>query len=144
MADHRLRVLTGVVEGFRNQRGDMPMQMAHVLLAVAARPGVTIGALVNHLGVSQTAVSRNVQMLSDGDSKGTPGMGLISVQISSKDFRVKELYLSTEGRAYLRKMLSIAGSDAATTRGTSRLPKDELPLSTPQVTPSSKSPWAAL
>lgn len=141
--DPRLRVLTAVVESFRSKRSDMPMQMAHTLLAIAARPGVTMGELIVRLRISQTSVSRNIQMLSDGDSKGAQGMGLVSVRINPNDYRARELHLSTEGRAFLNRMLCAADGEPIRMPEPVRLSDGMHPAPPPSVERTSKSPWAA-
>lgn len=75
MTDPALRGLVGVMEALREKHREMPLQLAHTLLAVAARPGITPAELVAAVGISQSAMSRNLQALGDGSSRGLEGWG---------------------------------------------------------------------
>lgn len=105
MTDPALRGLIGVMETFREKHREMPLQMAQTLLEVAARPGITPNELITAVGISQSAMSRNLQTLGDGSSKGAVGMGLVEAWLDRNDYRATQLHLTAEGRAYVMRLL---------------------------------------
>jgi DNA-binding MarR family transcriptional regulator len=96
------------LETFRELRSDMPMQTASVFLLVAMKPGIGQRELLDLMGLSQPAISRNVYALTAIDRHGKPGLNLIVQHRNPADARNTMLYLTAEGNALLNRLLSIS------------------------------------
>lgn len=94
IAIHRL---LSAVEQIRNIASDMPMQTLHILLLVAANPGITIAELIKKTGLSQSSCSRNVALLSKVHRLGKPGLGLAEAKEDPRERRRKVVRLTSKG-----------------------------------------------
>lgn len=70
-----------------------------VFAIVADQPGITIGELERRAGMTSSAASRHVSVLSStGDkARNQPGMGLLQRTTDSVDARIKHVSLTTKG-----------------------------------------------
>jgi len=72
-----------------------------VLLMVAERPGITSKEIEPHLRITNSAIGRCIQLLSD-----LPGeLGLITQRTSLVDRRYKHLHLTPAGEALVAKAM---------------------------------------
>jgi DNA-binding MarR family transcriptional regulator len=88
-----------VLEAFRHLRPHLPIQTAMVFLLVARRGIMKQSDLQELTGLSQAAVTRNVQALSQVDFRGKPGLDLIRRQIDLYESRSRVLTLTPKGKA---------------------------------------------
>ena len=95
IAIHRL---LSAVEEIRNISTDMPMQTLHILLLVAANPGITIAELIKKTGLSQSSCSRNLALLSKTHRLGKPGLDLAEAREDPRERRRKVVRLTPKGR----------------------------------------------
>jgi DNA-binding MarR family transcriptional regulator len=94
------------IETFRELRPDMPMQTASILLLIAMKPGIGQRELLDLMDISQAGVSRNVYALLDTDRHGKPGLNFVSQRRHPSDGRNTELHLTSEGHAFLHRLLA--------------------------------------
>jgi DNA-binding MarR family transcriptional regulator len=109
-----LRVLIQLVEILRDVDGEMPMQMAHCLLCVALRPGLTMQNLSEMTGLSQSSSSRNIQTLGEWHRHGKPGYNLVQAVDDPVDTRRKIMFLTPKGKQVLKRLLSTLRGEAVT------------------------------
>ena len=101
-----LRDLFRSIEVFRELNAEMPMQTASMFLMVAMKPGVHQRDLPDLLGLSQSSISRNLQVLGNANRQGKPGLGLVEQRIGSLGGKTPELHLTQAGKAMARRLLS--------------------------------------
>jgi DNA-binding MarR family transcriptional regulator len=82
---------------------DIQAQTIRTLLEVAVSGELPMQELVKRLGVSGAAVSRNVDVLSEGKI-GHPGKGWLEVNVDPGDRRIKRVRLTAKGRAVVDKL----------------------------------------
>ena len=86
----------------------LPAQCLHVLLLVAAKPGVTHRELETATGLAKASVWRNVTALSGVHRNGKPGLGLVAQVPNRVDARGFSVFLTTKGREAVRRLLQAA------------------------------------
>ncbi|MBX9630146.1 MAG: MarR family winged helix-turn-helix transcriptional regulator [Burkholderiales bacterium] len=69
-------------------------------LCVAMDEGTSMQGIEKSLGITQSAVSRNVQSLGGG-RPDSPGAGLLTIEVNPYDQRQKIVKLSSHGRKVL-------------------------------------------
>jgi DNA-binding MarR family transcriptional regulator len=79
--------------------------MAHALLCIALRPGITMQELGREIGVSQSSTSRNAQTLGQWHRAGKPGYGVIETVEDPRDTRRKIMFLTAKGRDVIGKVI---------------------------------------
>lgn len=109
--DPRLRVVQDLVGSLRTLKAELPIQHAAVLLAVAARPGITQSDLVVTLGFTQSGVSRAIHALADEHWRGVPGLGLVRQQPDHHDSRLLRNYPTERGVTYLQGLVAAIAPD---------------------------------
>jgi DNA-binding MarR family transcriptional regulator len=109
-----LRVLIQLVEILREVDGEMPMQMAHCLLCVALRPGLTMQNLSEMTGLSQSSSSLNIQTLGEWHRFGKPGYNLVQAVDDPVDTRRKIMFLTPKGKQVMARLLSTIRGEAVT------------------------------
>lgn len=79
-----------------------------VFAIVAQNPGITIGELERKAGMTGSAASRHVSILSaDGDrARNQPGMGLVMRHTDGADARIKRCTLTDKGVELANKIWS--------------------------------------
>jgi DNA-binding MarR family transcriptional regulator len=85
------------IDAIWGEEPDMPVQQARVVLAVAMRPGLTMGGLLRMVVMSQSLCSRTVAALSEWQRRGTPGLDLIEAIEDPRERRRKIMYLTPKG-----------------------------------------------
>ena len=108
--DEQTRLLTRnlmkVLEGFREQDGEMPVQQMLVLLWIASNEGKTQRELIAALSMAPSTSSRNIAALSEVHRLGKPGLGLVTWSDHPTDRRIKLLMLTPKGKAFITRLLS--------------------------------------
>lgn len=102
----QLNTLINIIEALREAHSEMPMQTAHCLLCVAIRPGLTMQELGAMTNLSQSATSRNMQLLGEWARPTKPGLRLVEALDDSIDTRRKIMFLTPKGKALMEKILS--------------------------------------
>ena len=82
-----------------------PLQYVRCLLLVRKLEGLTISELSENSGLALSTVSRIVNALAEKRQKGT-AYNLISVTFSMNNKRSKHLFLTQEGRIFLKNLCS--------------------------------------
>ncbi|MBD9371353.1 winged helix-turn-helix transcriptional regulator [Rhizobium sp. ARZ01] len=103
--------LLQIISTLRRGGEQMPIQMAHVFLAIMARPGTTMANLADEVGISQASCSRSVAALGDWHRLGKPGYGLIETAPDPKEGRRMIMFLSPKGRQLARQLLITVDPD---------------------------------
>ncbi|CUA90958.1 DNA-binding transcriptional regulator, MarR family [Chelatococcus sambhunathii] len=99
-----------LIEEFRKLDPKMPIQMAHILLLVALKPGVNMRQLMADTDLSKSSVTRHVEVLGDGGKTG-PGLGLVVSRDSLEDRRFKEVRLTPAGERVIRSIIHYTGGE---------------------------------
>lgn len=81
-------------------KADITTDQALSFLLVSMRPeGVTIDDLINELGQTKSAASRNLKVLDHGSAP--TALGLVDIMLDRENQRVKRRVLSPQGRELL-------------------------------------------
>lgn len=99
------RSLHRVLGRMRDLDKDMPVQQSVVLTWVALNEGESQRKLREDLDMPSSTTSRNLAALSKIHRLGKAGLGLIELQESPEDRRVKLLYLTPKGRQLIERMI---------------------------------------
>lgn len=97
--DHVIRFM----ELLRAVYVDMTLSQAQTFLAVAENKHLTQTTLSDMLGLSSSAVSRNIYVLSTG-SRRVEGLGLINVDLDPHDRRYRVVTLTPKGRSLVQSL----------------------------------------
>ncbi len=103
-----IAALVKVLEVLREKDAEFPIQMAHTLLCIAQRPGMTMQDIAKATKLSQSAASRNVQTLGKWRRDGRPGYDLVEDAADPHDTRRKIVFLSPKGRELVGELLGAA------------------------------------
>lgn len=95
--DNTARRLLSFIEEFRKLNPNMTAGVISTFLNVMAKPGITMKELEHNTGLSSSAVSRNVQMLSAWVKKGEKGFDLVETYDDDEDRRVKRVRPKQKG-----------------------------------------------
>jgi DNA-binding MarR family transcriptional regulator len=102
-----LRELSGVLRVIEiaasELRADMQVQTLRVFLVIATQGDVAMAELMDAVGVSSSAISRNVDQLAAGPH-GKPGMGWLEVYVDPLDRRFKRVKLTPKGATVAKQM----------------------------------------
>ena len=94
----KLNQLLSCLEVFRQVDQEMPSQRIVLFLLVASRPGMRMSDVAKKLGLSSSAVSRNLSELSKwGIGINKPGVDLLYAEENPQDRREKMIYLTPKG-----------------------------------------------
>jgi DNA-binding MarR family transcriptional regulator len=110
VSDASIRKLLAVLEQFRELDPEMPSQTISAFLTIALNPGFTVREVEHALGLSVSASSRNVAILSPRSvvrGREQPGLGLVEYRLDPEDARRKEIHLTKDGRRKLEAILAI-------------------------------------
>lgn len=88
----------------RELHGDMTVLQILVLLEVAKQESVTQSDLYRRLGVTDSAISRNIALLSDIGGRRTAPLNLIDVRVNPRDRRERNLSLTRKGQRLIDDM----------------------------------------
>lgn len=86
------------LQRFRDLHPDVTALQVQVFLLVAETPGIPQSDLYKSLGVSDSAASRIIAILSDIGGRHTEGFKLIEVQVNPHDRRERRINLTTKGQ----------------------------------------------
>jgi DNA-binding MarR family transcriptional regulator len=100
----QLGQLLAVVRVVRDLNPRMEMQDLETLLLVAANPGCSPTDIEDKVGISNSAASRSAYRLSAEVVPGSPGLGLLTIEVDPKDRRRKQLYLTPVGQRFVTKL----------------------------------------
>ena len=96
-------IVLGIIKKLREEvSGELPMQVAELLLQIALNPGCNQRDLVVKTNTSRSGVSRNVAILSQ-----EWGRGWITYREDPNDRRSKLHYLSPKGKLLMDKLVII-------------------------------------
>jgi DNA-binding MarR family transcriptional regulator len=101
--------LISALETFRTTSKQANTGSLLVFTIIAKEPGITIGELRRKAGMTSSAASRHVSVLSDaGDrARNQPGMGLVVWHTDGADARIKRCTLTDRGAELANKMWSL-------------------------------------
>jgi DNA-binding MarR family transcriptional regulator len=105
-----MAVALAAVETFRNEcRADLGTQTVSCFLHVAMRSEIPMFDLIELLGLSNAAISRNISMLGRGSPKD-PGLGLVEAHEDEYFRRRKIVALTPRGKALANKLVASMNS----------------------------------
>lgn len=87
-----------VVNEFRKISPTITVNVAALLLTIAARPGITSRDLRERLGLSSSGVTRALNTLTLEGTGGVPGLGLVDTQRDPMDRRFVLCTMTPRGR----------------------------------------------
>ena len=77
-----LSALEAALDIFRELRSEMPLQLPMVFLFIAQHKGISAARLCELTSLSQSAISRNIAVLTKEGTPREPGLGLVKKTIS--------------------------------------------------------------
>lgn len=100
--------LISTLETFRTVSKQANTGSLLVFTIIANEPGITIGELERKAGMTSSAASRHVSVLSHAGDKARnqPGMGLVMRHADGADARIKRCTLTDRGADLANKMWS--------------------------------------
>lgn len=90
--------LVKVFTRLRDLHPDFTLNYAMLLFTVAANPGISQRKLYTDLGVTNSAASRALAVLSEAGLRDTPPLNLIRVDVMPEDRRERVLTLTSKGQ----------------------------------------------
>lgn len=96
--------LIRALESVRQLNPDMTVLQLLVLLYIADNPGCKALKVREAIGIPSSTTSRILATLSDVGRNDLNGMGLISMEIDSKDRRHRELFLTQLGQRLVKRI----------------------------------------
>lgn len=81
----------------RDLHPDMTLSQIQLLAVVADNPGIIQAEVFQRLGQTDSAVSRNIALLSDIGSRHRDGLELIDIRVNPQDRRERFLSLTRKG-----------------------------------------------
>ena len=97
------RSALSVLQKFQSLDNEFPLQYAVCLLEIAMSEGLSLTDLATKTDMALSTVSRIVGALSDHRQKGLPYQ-LVEARVCPNNRRQKEIYLTKQGRAFLKKL----------------------------------------
>lgn len=99
------------LEKIREFNPHMPSATALVFMYIAAKPGIQVRELEDLTGLTNSATSRHVLVLTErGDvARNQEGLGLVEQYPDPFDLRIKRLRLTPKGGALADKLEKING-----------------------------------
>lgn len=85
---------------------EFPLQYAVCLAEIAMDEGLSLTALSERTGMALSTISRIVGALSKYRQSGAP-YGLVRVQISARERRKKEIFLTPKGNAIVKGIAEV-------------------------------------
>ncbi|CAM5766532.1 MarR family winged helix-turn-helix transcriptional regulator [Bosea minatitlanensis] len=104
-----IQTLTNVIKILRREVDEhFPVQMVHVILAVAQRPGITTAELVKETDLSQPAVSRLLTSLGkEHYTRKKAGYNIVDTVDDPEDSRRKISFLTKKGRDLMGQLIGV-------------------------------------
>lgn len=103
------RKMISFIEEFRKIDQEMQAQMMVVFLMIAGNQSISQKEIVQRTGLTEAAVSRNVQSLSEEGRRGKPGHNLVVVRSDAQDARLKRNYLTPQGIRVYNTLIDTLG-----------------------------------
>lgn len=95
-----------VLEEFRKESPEMPIQQALTFLRIAEEEGETVTDVAKRAGLVLASVSRHVEVLGQFRPAKDIGLSLIDDQYHPTDRRRKVLTLTDKGRGLVNRVVS--------------------------------------
>jgi len=105
----QIRGLLRVCDLFLELNGRLPLRCVQAFLAVAQRPGQSVGDYARQTTLSTSTMSRNLLDIGERNRYDEKGYGLIQGRDNPNNRREREYYLTPAGEALLRKVLALVG-----------------------------------
>ena len=102
----QVRGLLRACDLFLDLNGRLPLRCVQGFLAVAKRPGQSVGDYARMCRLSPSTMSRNLLAIGDRNRWMEKGYGLVRDRKNPNNKREREYYLTAEGEALLRKILA--------------------------------------
>lgn len=99
MKDKHIQALLKVVNELREVKVDLPLTQLHILLTVFREEGLSAGEVERRVGQPKSSVTRNIRVLTDRATADRKGLGLCETRHDTADIRIKNIYLTQEGKA---------------------------------------------
>jgi DNA-binding MarR family transcriptional regulator len=106
-----LRRMIAAVDELRSIYPDVPATTITAFLVIATTPGISSQHLKARLGVSQSATSRHLALLSEFSWNNQPGLNLVDSIEDPEDRRNKIAFLTAKGRGVATKLASVLRPD---------------------------------
>lgn len=97
------------LEELRKLDAELPAQIAAALLYIAQNEGITQQDCAAKLGASKSSIQRIFDRLSDKGGSGTPGHRLIEVRVGEHDARLRQAFLTAQGRRFVQSLTHLMG-----------------------------------
>ncbi|KGK42288.1 hypothetical protein LH51_08635 [Nitrincola sp. A-D6] len=104
MKDKHVLALIKVANVLREIKVDLPLTQLHVLLTVIREEGLSARDIEKRVGQPKSSVTRNIRVLTERASAERKGLGLCEYRCDTADIRVKNIYLTEEGKQIARKL----------------------------------------
>ena len=88
----------------RDLHDDMTVVQLQIICLVASNPNITQAELYRRLDVTDSAISRNIALLSDIGSRTRDGLGIIRLHINPNDRRERILEVTKKGERLLHAL----------------------------------------
>lgn len=100
------------IDIFRDMESDVPASMIATFLIIAENEketpeGCPLLLVTKNLGMSPSAVSRNIAALTKELRRGRPGLGLAEIKESRRDRRFKMANLTPRGMAVKHRLIQL-------------------------------------
>lgn len=103
-APESLVIATRLVEAFRTLYRDIMANEILTFLFVAQNDGLQMSELEGMLGISQAAVSRNVNFLTKHGANARNGLELLQLVEDIENRRRRRIFLTPKGKALVRTL----------------------------------------
>ena len=115
-----LSALEAVFGLFRELRPEMPIQLPLVFVLIAQHKGISAARLCKLTGLSQSAMSRNITVLTREGKKDEPGLGLVVKSIDPANPRAHAIHLTKDGRVVAARLAEVLAKSVKLRRGEPR------------------------
>lgn len=102
--DRALITAVRLVEAFRTLHRDILANEMLTFLFAAQNDGIQMSELQDKLGLSQAAVSRNVNFLTKHGANTRDGLELLILVEDTDNRRRRRVYLTPKGKAFIRTL----------------------------------------
>ena len=106
-----LRKANAAIDIFRYIYPDIPATTIAMFFEIAMNDQVSSSELIDKLGISQSATSRNLSILGDVAWNGCAGLGLIDLVENPNDRRQKLSFLTPKGATLAAKINRMMGGE---------------------------------
>jgi DNA-binding MarR family transcriptional regulator len=103
----QVRGLLNACDAFLALNGRIPLRCVQAFLAVALRPGQSVGDYARACRLSTSTMSRNLLDIGERNRTGEEGYGLVRGRENPNNRRECEYYLTERGTTFLTKVLTL-------------------------------------